>query len=395
MLIWVIFAVLTAAVVAAMIQPFAARSGTSPEPEAADLAVYRDQLAEIEADKDRGLIGAAEAASARTEVARRLLHRADQAKASRSDAAGIKTLPGSSTSQMALRLTVAAIPLASLALYVAYGSPQLPGTPIAGRASATTGTAPVIELITRVEKRLLEHPEDGQGWDVIAPIYLKLQRYGDAAESYGNALRLLGETPNRLAGFAEASFLANNGVVSEIVRTTAERLLVVEPGRADGQFWLALSKEQDGAFPAALEGYRKIAMGTAPESQWREFAKQRINAVEAKMPGQPEPVPKPSAAAGAEASQTGPTAQDIDAAAQMSEAERGAFIEQMTARLAARLAVDGKDAGGWTQLMRAYMVLGKKDDAAKALADAKRNLAGDDKALADIETAAKAFGIGS
>ncbi len=382
MLIWVVFAVLTAAVVAAMIRPFASGGASPVAPEAADLAVYRDQLAEIDADKERGLIGEAEAASARTEVARRLLQRADQATTERGDAVTSGEAPRASRStQPALRLTAAVIPLASLALYVAYGSPNLPGLPVADRASPTADMASVFELITRVETRLRQQPEDGQGWDVIAPIYLQLQRYGDAAESFGNAMRLLGETPKRLAGFAEASFLANNGVVSEAVRASAERLMALEPKRADAQFWLALSKEQDGAFAEALNSYRKILETDPSGSKWRSFAEQRIADVEAQQAGQP--VSK------------GPTAQDVTAAGEMSESQRSAMIDQMTERLAARLAKDGKDVNGWTQLMRAYMVLGKKGEAAKAFADAKGHFAGDSKALADIDAAAKALGVGS
>ena len=70
-----------------------------------------------------------------------------------------------------------------------------------------------------------------------------------------------------------------------------------------------------------------------------------------------------------------------------------AMIEGMVARLAGRLAADGKDPAGWAQLMRSYMVLGRKDDAAKALSDARRSLSDDAAALEQVNTAAAELGI--
>jgi cytochrome c-type biogenesis protein CcmH len=70
-----------------------------------------------------------------------------------------------------------------------------------------------------------------------------------------------------------------------------------------------------------------------------------------------------------------------------------AMIEGMVARLAGRLEADGKDPAGWAQLMRSYMVLGRKDDAAKALADARRALGDDAAALEQVNTAAAELGV--
>jgi cytochrome c-type biogenesis protein CcmH len=185
MLIWILFAVMTAAVVAVMIRPFARGPLDEAGPEAADLAVYRDQLNEIDADRNRGLIADAEADAARAEVARRLMQRAGKASSKNDEAAPAST-PG-----WALPVTAITVPLAAIALYVGLGSPSLPNQPLAQRVTPDTNAASVMELVARVEKQLRDHPEDGRGWDVIAPIYLRLERYGDAAQSFGNAIGFL------------------------------------------------------------------------------------------------------------------------------------------------------------------------------------------------------------
>ena len=79
----------------------------------------------------------------------------------------------------------------------------------------------------------------------------------------------------------------------------------------------------------------------------------------------------------------------------MTPEQRQAFIEKMVAGLAARLKSNGKDLEGWMQLVRSYVVLGRPEDANTALAEARSNFAGDDKALAQLQALAQVLGIGS
>ena len=71
------------------------------------------------------------------------------------------------------------------------------------------------------------------------------------------------------------------------------------------------------------------------------------------------------------------------------------MITSMVDGLAARLKTDGKDVVGWTKLIRAYQLMGRKQDALKAYADAKGQLAGDDSALKQIDELAQRLGLKS
>ena len=77
----------------------------------------------------------------------------------------------------------------------------------------------------------------------------------------------------------------------------------------------------------------------------------------------------------------------------MNADERAATINQMVEGLAARLEEDGSDLEGWRRLVRAYVVLGKRDQAVEALGDARRNFASDPKALASLNALAKDLGL--
>src|SRR5690606_33027739 len=137
-------------------------------------------------------------------------------------------------------------PALPLTFYLAEGSPGLPGQPHAARIAVPSDRATIDSLVAKGEVRLRAHPEVGQGWDVIAPVYFRQGRVTEAAQAYRHAIRLLGESPRRLDGLGEASVFASNGIVTEEARRSCGRLAGLEPAQPEPRFWLALAKEQDG-----------------------------------------------------------------------------------------------------------------------------------------------------
>jgi cytochrome c-type biogenesis protein CcmH len=400
MLLWIALALLTAAVLASVLAPLARPAseteapGTDASAEAGARAVYRDQLAEIEAERAAGLIGAAEADAAKIEVSRRLLA---SAAARTEDAAPAVIASRRATQHGRIALaTAASVSLLTLVLYLAHGSPSMPGT-LATQANAARGQAELARMITQVETRLRQAPEDGKGWEVIAPIYLKLGRYADAAAAYTNAARLQGESARLLAGIAEASILAKDGLVTEDARAAYEKILKLEPGQMEPRFWLAMGKEQDGRLSEAMAEYTALLSESSPDAPYRSVLETRIKEVTARtstLGDSPPPADKKAAKAPA-SPPSGPSAADMEAAAQMSPDQRQQMIVGMVDGLAQRLKRDGKDLAGWQRLLKAYSVLGRQDDARAALAEARRHFEGDTRALSDLSQLAATLGLGS
>ena len=379
MLFWLICAVMTAAALYAVARPLMlpAPNGTSAEHDAAaDVSVYRDQLNEIDSDRARGLMTDAEVASARVEISRRLL-----ARAAMPDDAQPAEQASRPAARRVFSATAIGVPLVAMAFYLAYGSPGLPDFPHSLRANAPAQNASVVDLVAKVEARLQSHPEDGQGWDVIAPVYLRQGRFGDAAQAFQRAIRILGETPRRLAGLGEASVLAANGVVTEDAKGAFMRLRKLEPTWPEPRFWLALANEQDGNLQIALAEYRALFAEAPENAPWRGTLQERIAALAPKVDGA---TPAP-----------GPTADDVAAAEKLSAGERTAMIDQMVAGLAERLKSNGQDLDGWQRLVRAYVVLGRKQQAADALTEARKAMAGNEASLAALNELARSLGLGS
>lgn len=396
MLLWLFFAFLTAAVVALLMQPLRRAASASVEPAAADLAVYRDQLREIEAERERGVIAESDVESARAEIARRLIKRAatdapaepqpDRAETASAARAGI-----------VYAAIAALLPVAGVALYLAIGSPYLPARPFAATQTPAGQPQAVVNLIAQVEERLREHPQDGKGWDVIAPVYLRLGRYADSAHAFAEANRIEGESVRRLLGFAEATLLAGNGIVSEPVRRAALRVLELEPARKEVRAWLILAREQDGDLAGAAEDYRKLLADAPADAPWRVAISDRLALIERKLKGEDTRAPQeaaapPPAATPTPAAPQAPQSGMPDVSA-MSPAEREAFIASMVDRLAARLKENGRDLEGWLRLARAYKVQGRDDDARGAIAAARENFAGDAAAAAEIDKSEQSLGL--
>ncbi len=405
MLLWIVFAGLSALTLIAVLAPLL-RQSTQPEhpASAADIAVYRDQLDEVGVDLERGLIGKEEAASARIEISRRLLHRSEIVEppiivdGDAADTATGDDLAGRSSklSQPLFYAVSLALPLIALSSYLYVGSPNMSGQPHAARIAAPQPGAKIEVLIANVEAHLRKNPTDGKGWDVLAPVYLRQRRYSQAVRAYARALDLSGENPKRLSGYAMATISSNNGIVTDEARQAYEKVSKLEPGRADVRYWLAVAKEQDGKIKQAAEEMRQMLRSAAAEAPWRGMVQLHLNRLDKRL-GYPiakatlPPLQSLAADAATANSGPGPTAADIAAAAKLSSQDRSQMINQMVGRLADRLKDEGKDLGGWRKLVRAYVVLGKPEKARQALTQARKNFGGDRAALAALDQLATQF----
>ncbi len=286
MLLWVIFGGLTALVLFALLRPLAGGTAGDESRAAFDATVYRDQLGEVESDRERGLIGAADAEAARIEIARRLLASDEEA---RGDDAQPSRVPAKA---VAIGLAVI-LPALALGLYLVYGSPRLPDQPLVARLQDPASDKNLEALVARVEARLREHPDDGEGWDVIAPVYMGWHRYADGAEAFRQAILLLGESAKRLAGYGQALVLANDGVVTEDARAALERASALDPDLIQPKLVLIIAKEQDGQLAAAAEAWRALIAGAPADAPWRKLAEERLAQDEAKLAGSAPDQPVP------------------------------------------------------------------------------------------------------
>lgn len=357
MIFWILAACLTAAVAAVLLAPLA-RPRRAVAGGDHDVEVYRDQLAELERDVESGSLAAGEAGIARAEIGRRLLKAADE------EAAGGRR-SSTSLGRFASVVVVVLVPVLGLGTYLLLGYPGLPGAPLASREAGPNGDPELAKMIGQAEDHLRENPNDGRGWDVLAPIYLRTGRVRDAQAAYENAIRLLGSTASRQSGLGETLMMASGGAMTDAAREAFEKAAKLDPENPKAAFFLALGLARDGKTGDALAAFQAMEAKGPADAPWLPAVRQQIAALSGAAGG------TKSAEGEADATPPGnPTDEQMAAAQDMSTGDRTAMIRGMVGRLDARLRDDSSNFEGWMRLVRSYMVLNEPDKAKDALSRA-------------------------
>ena len=378
MTLWILFALMTGLAALSILVPLR-RGGDALTAasinRAADEAVYRAQLEEVDRDLQRGLVDVEQAEAARTEIARRLL-------AAHRQNSGAASTAGTGAARLVQLLASLLLPAAALGLYLWLGSPHQPDQPLEARLQSDPQGQPVEVLVARVERHLAANPQDGQGWDVLAPVYMSLGRAQEAARAYANAIRLNGASEPRESSYGEALVVAAEGLVTAEARAAFDRAVKLDPSAPKPRFFLALALGQEGKREEAITAWKSLLQGADPGAIWVPAAEQQL----ARLEGRPPASLQPS---------RGPAAADLEAAASLSDSERSEMIRAMVDGLRVRLETDGGTAEDWLRLIRAQAVLGDKDAARASVARAREALKDDAAALEAVNRAEVDNGLGS
>ncbi|MEK9946983.1 MAG: c-type cytochrome biogenesis protein CcmI [Alphaproteobacteria bacterium] len=371
-MIWIAIALVLLATVVAIAIPVLNAKPPRSATEEYDLAVFTDQMKELERDQARGLINAEEFKAARTEIGRRIL----AAQRAQDDKTAQKAT-GSRGNMIAAATVLLLIPLIAAPLYVWRGNPTLIGDRVTAQQPVPTTRpdpaqqAGLTESVKRLQERLEAAPDDFDGWVLLGRSYMVTQQPVLAIEAYAKAVTLRPEDAALQSYLGEAIVFSADGTVTEKARAAFVKAVEADPTDPAARFYLAMADAQAGNLRKALDAWIALAADTPADAPWRPVLNQQLRAaakelnvdLAAVLPDAPPPLP-PTSGRG------GPSREDIEAAEEMSPADRQEMIRGMVAQLAARLEENPDDVEGWERLARSYRVLGEADKAADAAARA-------------------------
>jgi cytochrome c-type biogenesis protein CcmH len=394
---WIAAAALVAFCVAAM----ALWLRRTPGDSATDVAVYRDQLRELERDRARGTLGEDEAEAARVEVARRLLAADRAARAPRRAATG--------SPLVALVAMAALVPGIAVGTYLLIGAQGYPDLPLAARverieelraarpgqdlAEAETPDRPVdaddelVAMVDQLRDVMRTRPDDPQGWRLLALNEAGLGNLEAAWRAQDRLVGLLGDeaTGGDFADLAEMMIQAAGGYVSPQAERALAEALRREPGNGVARYYQGLMYAQGGRPDLAWPVWKRLLADSPEGAPWVEPVLMQIEDVSA-LAGDPTPLaelPRPR----------GPSMTDIEAAGDLTLDERMSMIEGMVGGLAARLADQGGPPEDWARLIGAYGVLGRTDAAAAVYQEARMVFEESPAALDTLFRAAERAGL--
>jgi cytochrome c-type biogenesis protein CcmH len=286
MLLWIIFATLTAGVIAFVLAPLIRPRATAPAASVTD--VYKDQLKEIETQLMDGLIGHAEGEAAKAEIGRRLL----AADAAVTGATVGDRVIAKQTLRGITFGVAGGVTLLSLGLYLWLGSPDLPDQPRAEREDVRQAVE-IQRMIRQIEERVAADPNDVRGRQILARVYVSEGRLQDAAALYDSILGIVAANPGVLESFAaegkvtssqaEASLMAETAAThlfenskSERAKTLLAQALIKNPKDSLARHLSAEMKFGAGDVTGAIADWKALARDMKPDEPIRPMVEERL-----------------------------------------------------------------------------------------------------------------------
>lgn len=351
MIFWSLAFVVTAIACAALYYAGAGRrvNATAAVVDSPEVAHLKLQLREIESDLALGRLGPAEGVAAKGELARELMRLKGTTK------------PLTDTGSRRGIVAGAAVATALLAfgVYSALGRPDLPAQPLTERKDVPPPEMTLDDAIARIEAQLKAKPDDLRGWSVIAPAYMQLGRFADAAAALRKVIELDGPTADRETDLGEALMMAKDGDASgeplELFRSASNR----DVKHVRSRYYLASEATRAGDFANAKAQWQALLKLSTGGESWVANAEAGLAAAEAGLGG------------------------DMPA---------NADVAGMVEGLSKRLMQSGGTIDEWTRLVRSRLVLGQTE-AAQLAYDAARKAYPDAGARAELDVLAADNGL--
>jgi len=253
----------------------------------ANIAIYRDQLAELETDLRNGIVSEDQYAQDRDDIERRLLEDTTTDKTQKKAAAV------SAVTRKHAYMVGVGLALVAVIFYLRVGDPDAI-TNAATSGAAATQTAPTaptgersqaqIEAnVAALAKRLQSNPSDAQGWTMLARSYSSLEKYPEAAGAYAKATELTPNDADLWADYAYASAMANGRSLEGRPMEFVDRALKLDPDNAKALGLAANAAFEANQFQKAIDYWERLRKRVPPDSEVTQAIDSRINEAKSRL----------------------------------------------------------------------------------------------------------------
>ena len=381
---WIAAIVATVGVLIFLLLPLARKLKGDATPQRADfdLTVYKDQLAEVDRDLERGVLSENQALAARTEIERRML-----AAAADEDTDAAPVTPANARLTGALMIAILVIvPVGALGLYYTLGNPGFSDRPLSERMGERAQQpdpadreAQLRAMVQDIKARLEKEPNDPRNWNVLGKAYEMLGDQKNAIGAFEKLVAVTDRHPEALIILAEALFVDAGQVVTPDALALFKESRTQDPTNPMTYYYAALERQQADDRQGAIDEYLGLLSVSPSNGPWVADIQGRIKALAGELgievpvaqmlpPADLTPAPEAPVAGAA----GGPSAAQVQQAQEMSPEEQQAMIRSMVERLAAKMKDNPDDLAGWQRLAQAYTVLGDQTGLAEAEAQIKR-----------------------
>jgi cytochrome c-type biogenesis protein CcmH len=291
MLFWLICAVMIV-IALAFILPTAlqrnekSQRAVADERKQANIAVYRDQLLELEADLQNGIVSKEQYAQDRDEIERRLLEDTATAVTAKEK----PVAPAAAASRNTAYALAIGLPLMAVIFYLQIGNrkgmepPSAASAPFANAGAGGPRSQEQIEAnVTALAKRLQSNPSDTEGWIMLARSYNSMERFGEAAGAYAKATELKPGDADLWADYAFTSAMANNQRLEGRPMELIQQALKVDPNNVKALQLAGSAAFQAKDYKKAVEYWERVLKQVPAGSEVSALITDRINEAKSAM----------------------------------------------------------------------------------------------------------------
>lgn len=257
-----LFLILSATLVVAVLLALAWPLLRPPAPavlrtEASNLRLLREQLAELDAERDAGTLDAEQHAAARAELERRVLEETREADVA------VQARPG----RASVLVLALALPALAVGLYARLGNPD----GLQASAPPPHATAADVEsLVERLAERMKAQPEDPNGWALLGRAYAGLQRWRESAQAFDEAVRRSPPDPQLLADYADVLAMSQGQKLAGEPEKLALRALALDPDHLKALALAGSAAFERGDALTALKHWERAKAVAPPGSPFAE-----------------------------------------------------------------------------------------------------------------------------
>lgn len=237
--------------------------------DSANVSIYQDQVAELNADLANGTLSQEQFELARSELERRLLQDVQATPSS---------TPASPTHSPRWIGYVAAlaVPLIAAGLYWKLGTPaalDIPTDP------AQAQMHQVASLLPKLEKHLIDEPNDAKGWGMLGQAYMAMERYPDAVRALDKLVQLMPTDAQALADFADALAMAQGQKLEGKPTQVLAAALKLDPNNAKALYLSGFAAIAANQPKEAAKHWNKLLAQLPPDSEDAQAVRQRITEI--------------------------------------------------------------------------------------------------------------------
>jgi cytochrome c-type biogenesis protein CcmH len=279
-LFWVICALMVVVALAFVLPPLLQRPDAKEaeqEQKEANVAIYRDQLSELEADLGNGIVSQQQFEQDRDEIERRLLEDTSVVSAATQST---KYTKGKRGMVYALAL---ALPLVATVFYLKVGdlkaiskSAEDAANPVSGTASSNPSSQQIEANVAALAKRLETNPSDGRGWSMLARSYTSMEKYTEASNAYAKATALAPNDADLLAEYAFANAMANGRRLQGKSLELVNQALKLDPENVKALELAGSAAFQAKDYKQAIAYWQRLLKKMPPDSEVAEALNKRL-----------------------------------------------------------------------------------------------------------------------